>query len=67
MRDRPSDVLSDSEPIQRLDGWWGMATYRHGVREIFGRFESHQEALTWIKKSIETVNSKLPSQTAPGA
>ena len=52
MEGRAREKLSDSEPFERSDGSWAVATYRHGVRDIIGRFQSRQDALTWIEKGI---------------
>ncbi len=65
MGDRGRKELSDSEPFERSDGSWGVATYRHGVRDIVGRFQSRQDALTWIKKGIGTESQRQKRDDAP--
>ena len=65
MRDCGKEQLSDSEPFERSDGSWAVATYRHGVRDIVGRFQSRQDALTWIKNGVGTENLRQKPDDDP--
>ena len=55
--------LSIAEPIRRWDGSWAVAIYRHGIREVVGKFKSEQDALKWIKDGAGPTDDSPPPKT----
>lgn len=54
---RPREVPRELEPCRRTDGTWSVAVFRHGIRELIGRFKSKADAEAWIIK-----NQKSPDE-----
>ena len=54
---------TEFEPVQRLDGSWGVAISGDGAREIVGVFETQDDAARWIQKAIKALDDE-PSKSS---